>query len=135
DDRCLSAAVTLRRRRVADTPHGRCPRTRDNTDDQALHLKWGSAPNPGSVARGDPSPRAAPSQARCARLGSNGAPPQTTARSLAGTPRPAPLPRAPRAAAARGTRLAGALCAPWRQAQLGTFLVRELRGFVARMVT
>src|SRR6266545_2592912 len=28
----------------------------------------GSAPDPGSVARGGPSPRAAPSQARCARL-------------------------------------------------------------------
>src|SRR6266850_8186300 len=31
-------------------------------------LTWGSAPHPGSVARGDPAPRSAPSQARRARL-------------------------------------------------------------------
>src|SRR5437773_240445 len=30
-------------------------------------LTWGSAPHLGSVARGGPSPRAAPSRARCAR--------------------------------------------------------------------
>ena len=29
----------------------------------------GPAPDPGSVTRGGPKPRAAPSQARCARLG------------------------------------------------------------------
>ena len=34
-----------------------------------LELDRGSAPDPGSVARGGPTPRAAPSQARCARLG------------------------------------------------------------------
>src|SRR4051794_12441863 len=45
-------------------------------------------------------------------LAQTGALPRTPARSLAGPRGPAPLPRAPRAAAARGTRLAGALCAP-----------------------
>src|SRR5207247_4813196 len=35
---------------------------------ELLHNR-GSAPNPGSVARGAPKPHSAPSQARCARLG------------------------------------------------------------------
>ena len=83
-------------------------------------LTWGSAPHPGSVACGAPTPRAAPSRARRARRRSaqreqnsrrsrrtvsRGAPPHTPARSLAGPRHPAPLPRgrAVRAAVLRMT--------------------------------
>ena len=59
---------------------------------RAVPFNRGAAPDPGSLARGGPSPRAAPSRARtCAPFPLTGAPPRTPAPSLAGAPRPAPL--------------------------------------------
>ncbi len=56
------------RRRAADLRFADRSRGRTRAFHVRVMIMWGSAPHPGSVACGGPLPRAAPSQARRARL-------------------------------------------------------------------